>query len=499
MNSTPASPDVDNSGSDAAYQVVARRYRPQSFESLVGQSQISTALTNAIKTDRVGHAYLFTGARGVGKTSAARIFAKCLNCDLGPIATPCGNCEVCSAVNDGEDVDVLEIDGASNRGIDEIRELRANINVRPSRSRYKIYIIDEVHMLTMQAFNALLKTLEEPPTHVKFIFCTTDPEKIPITVLSRCQRFDFAPVEADSISNRLAEICKSEGFEADPEALALIARRANGSMRDSQSLLEQLLSFCQQRISLADVNQMFGTADLGRVKSIVCEIVNKNSKAALEEFDESLNSGVNPGQLGSQIVGFLRDMLVAQNGCDQDLLLTGNPCDFEQILELGNRLGGSTLLASLQVFDECLTRLRSSSHPRTLIEMAIIRTCHLENLEMVSSLIRQAKSGLELVISENPNGSAQPFANDKPDTPPRQHPPTSTPAAVDSKKKQANPVSPSPPGENLPRVNSKNRPGVDSNNVEALWQQTLEKIEDFIAEYARHYQSIAISAPNCLA
>ena len=173
---------------EAQYTVVARRYRPQSFGDLVGQNHISQALGNAIKQNRVGHAYLFTGARGVGKTSSARIFAKCLNCQNGPAEKPCNECDICEAVSLGEDVDVLEIDGASNRGIDEIRQLRSNANVRPSRARYKIYIIDEVHMLTSQAFNALLKTLEEPPEHVKFIFCTTDPQKMPITVLSRCQR-----------------------------------------------------------------------------------------------------------------------------------------------------------------------------------------------------------------------------------------------------------------------------------------------------------------------
>ena len=176
------------------YVVVARRYRPQTFGELIGQQHVAQALCNAIETNRVGHAYLFTGARGVGKTSAARVLSKALNCSSGPTATPCGECDVCRGVADGNDVDVLEIDGASNRGIDEIRQLRSNVNVRPSRARFKIYIIDEVHMLTKEAFNALLKTLEEPPEHVKFIFCTTDPEKIPITVLSRCQRFDFAPI-----------------------------------------------------------------------------------------------------------------------------------------------------------------------------------------------------------------------------------------------------------------------------------------------------------------
>ena len=215
-----------------------------------GSSRSSQALRNAIATNRVGHAYLFTGARGVGKTSTARILAKCLNCVQGPTAQPCGQCDTCLSIAAGDDVDVLEIDGASNRGIDEIRQLRSNVNVRPSRSRFKIYIIDEVHMLTVQAFNALLKTLEEPPEHVKFIFCTTDAEKIPITVLSRCQRFDFAPGR-DGIDPRAvaADRRRRKGRRRRTRRLQLLARRAGGSMRDSQSLLEQLLAFCSGRIT----------------------------------------------------------------------------------------------------------------------------------------------------------------------------------------------------------------------------------------------------------
>src|SRR6185436_18648908 len=196
---------------------------------LIGQGQVSQALANAITTNRVGHAYLFTGARGVGKTSTARIFAKALNCVNGPTTTPCGECDICHGIASGDDVDVIEIDGASNRGIDEIRQLRSNVNVRPSRARFKIYIIDEVHMLTNQAFNALLKTLEEPPEHVKFIFCTTEADKIPITVLSRCQRFDFAGIDSQAIHTRLGEIAKAEGVEADADALQIIAIRAAGS------------------------------------------------------------------------------------------------------------------------------------------------------------------------------------------------------------------------------------------------------------------------------
>ena len=228
---------LPDGGPKRQYVVVARRYRPQTFAELIGQEHVAQALSNAISTHRVGHAYLFTGARGVGKTSAARILAKALNCEKGPAPVPCNECDICRSISTGEDVDVLEIDGASNRGIDEIRQLRQNVGVRPSRARFKIYIIDEVHMLTREAFNALLKTLEEPPEHVKFIFCTTEPTKIPITILSRCQRFDFAGILTRSISERLRQIVAAEGVEADPDALEVLARRAAGSMRDSQSLL----------------------------------------------------------------------------------------------------------------------------------------------------------------------------------------------------------------------------------------------------------------------
>ena len=303
-----------NSPDQTQYTVVARRYRPQTFVDLVGQGHISQALSNAILQNRVGHAYLFTGARGVGKTSSARIFAKCLNCDEGLSITPCNECDICQTVSIGEDMDVLEIDGASNRGIDEIRLLRSNANVRPSRSRYKIYIIDEVHMLTREAFNALLKTLEEPPEHVKFIFCTTDPQKIPVTVLSRCQRFDFSPVQTAEILQRLQDICTNEQIEAEQSALALLARRAGGSMRDSQSLLEQLFSFCDKKLTVDDVNQLLGTADMGRISDLASAMAAGQSGDCLVQIYDAIQAGVEVGQLAEQTLGYFRDMMAISRG-----------------------------------------------------------------------------------------------------------------------------------------------------------------------------------------
>jgi DNA polymerase-3 subunit gamma/tau len=241
---------------------------------------VARALQQAIASDRVGHAYLFTGARGVGKTSAARILAKALNCVEGPTPTPCNECDVCLRVTTGDDMDVLEIDGASNNGVDEVRQLRQNVAVLPSRERYKIYIIDEVHMLSKSAFNALLKTLEEPPEHVKFIFATTEAQKIPITILSRCQRFDFAGISTASIQERLAQIAAAEGVAIDAEALQILASRAAGSMRDSQSLLEQLLAVGHQQITADDVNQLLGIAPAERLSGLVCHLAARDPTAA---------------------------------------------------------------------------------------------------------------------------------------------------------------------------------------------------------------------------
>ena len=403
MNLIPAdSSENENSASGDDYQVVALRYRPQAFEDLVGQGHIATALSNAIKQSRVGHAYLFTGARGVGKTSSARIFAKCLNCETGPTTTPCNTCDICQAVSTGEDVDVLEIDGASNRGIDEIRQLRSNAAIRPSRGRFKIYIIDEVHMLTQQAFNALLKTLEEPPGHVKFIFCTTDPQKIPITVLSRCQRFDFSPVQPNEIAGRLLEIATNEGVTVDEKALALLARRANGSMRDSQSLLEQLFSFCSDTISVEEVHQLLGTSDIARIAEIAAAMAAKDSSATLKLIHQTIAEGSDAGQIAEQLLGYYRDMMAVRVGCDENTLLSCSPSDMQGLQTLADQFGLETILSCVQVLDQAMVRMQSSLHARTLLEVAAVRICNLEHLDSVGDLIKQLASVDGAVTTKRP-------------------------------------------------------------------------------------------------
>ena len=384
----PAGASAAAPANASAYRVVARRYRPQRFDELVGQEHVARGLSGAIESGRVGHAYLFTGARGVGKTSAARIFAKALECAVGPGAEPCNVCDSCAAIASGQDVDVVEIDAASNRGIDEIRSLRQNVAVRPARARYKIYIIDEVHMLTREAFNALLKTLEEPPGHVKFVLCTTEPEKLPITILSRCQRFDFVTVDAPAIARRLAQIVAAEGADVSEGALALIARRAAGSMRDSQSLLEQLLGCHAGPIGVDDVHAVIGTGREERIGALVSAIVARDAAGALGALDASLAGGADPGGVLEQLLAALRDCLVASVGCGPEALLAGDGLGVD-LAATGRALGTQTVLAMLQILDHALARMRSSGHAPLLAEMAIVRLARLEDLDDLAAAVER--------------------------------------------------------------------------------------------------------------
>jgi len=475
----PAGPAAGRRG--AQYVVVARRYRPQTFDELVGQEHVARALSNAISTSRVGHAYLFTGARGVGKTSAARILAKALNCVTGPAPVPCNQCDVCRMIGSGDDMDVLEIDGASNRGIDEIRQLRQNANVRPSRARFKIYIIDEVHMLTREAFNALLKTLEEPPEHVKFIFCTTEPSKIPVTILSRCQRFDFAGIQTASIAQRLRQIVALEGVDAAPEALDLLARRAAGSMRDSQSLLEQLLAFAPGRIAVDDVNGMLGTAGEERLLALLEHAAGCDAAAALADLDAAVGEGVDLGLLIEQLLGCLRDCMVAAAGCSSETALYVSPGSWPRIERVAARLGLETVLAAMQILDQTLARLRYSTQGRVLAELAVVRLCHLENLAELPALIRELKGA----VAGNPGGSE----------PTRPRGPAGPGETIDRRSPTSEAAS---SGTALPAEEPLPKSPLTPDTAVEVWNRAVASVGGLALDHAKRFARVSSPAPDRL-
>jgi len=381
---------TDSTGS---YTVLARRFRPQGFADVVGQEHVAQALRNAILANRVAHAYLFTGARGVGKTSTARILAKALNCPKSVDANPCNDCEICDGIAAGNDVDVLEIDGASNRGIDDIRQLRANVNVKSMRTQYKLYIIDEVHMLTKEAFNALLKTLEEPPPNVKFVFCTTEPNKVPDTILSRCQRFDFGTIETSNIKARLAHIAQEEGVEVDDEALELVARRAAGSMRDSQSIFDQLLAFGEENISAVDVHRLLGTASDDRLIDIGQALADRDKARAIDSFHAALDGGVQLGELTDQLLFYLRDLMILSSGAASVGLLSVAPVSQELLQKQATAWGLQSIVAAMQILSDAKGRMQRVTYGRALAELALVRIAMLEDLVGIGELIDKLRSG----------------------------------------------------------------------------------------------------------
>ena len=390
MAKTKTQPKVEpqSESQTAEYTVVARRYRPQQFADLIGQEHVASALVNALQSNRVAHAYLFTGARGTGKTSAARILAKALNCVKGPTPTPCDVCDNCKAIAVGEDVDVLEIDGASNRGIDDARGLRQNIAFRPTRSRYKLYIIDEVHMLTKESFNALLKTLEEPPEHVKFIFATTEVQKIPITILSRCQRFDFAHIGPTKIFDQLKRIVTKEGLAAEDDALKLIARRAGGSMRDSQSLLDQLLSSATGKLTAEQVNAVLGMAGDERVTELAAAILARDAKTALDLIAAWVERGLQIGELVDQLIAYWRSLMLVSCGGPEVRELPVTPPQKEALVAQVSKTTLDAILAGLEIWTATRARLRDTPHTQVLLEMAVVRLCRLGELLSVGQLVQ---------------------------------------------------------------------------------------------------------------
>lgn len=355
-----------------SYQVFARKYRPQDFDSVIGQEHITQTLKNAIGQNRLAHAYLFVGPRGTGKTSTARILAKALNCVKGPTVNPCGVCDACLEIAQGNSLDVLEIDGASNNGVEQVRELRENVRFAPAHGKYKIYIIDEVHMLTPAAFNALLKTLEEPPEHVKFIFATTEPQKVLPTILSRCQRFDLRRIPGPLISKHLQHIAKEEKFSLDDAAARAIAKGAEGGLRDAESMLDQLVAFCGDKITEEDVLSIFGFTAQQTVSDLCSLILDGDSSKALGMVHDQGENGKDLGRLMSDLISHLRNLLVSKadpDGIKQEL---GEEA-LRALKSQAEKITMDRLLDLIEQFAAAETRMKWAPNKKLHFEIAVIK------------------------------------------------------------------------------------------------------------------------------
>ncbi len=410
-----------------SYMVLARKWRPQQFDDLIGQEHVSQTLKNAITADRVHHAFLFTGARGVGKTSAARIFAKALNCKEGPTVNPCGVCPSCEEITASRGIDVFEIDGASNTGVDDIRELRENIRYLPSNSRYKLFIIDEVHMLSINAFNALLKTLEEPPEHAKFIFATTEPHKIPVTILSRCQRFDFRKISLAKVAARLKTIAVAEAVEITDAGLAMIARAGGGSMRDSLSTFDQVIAFCGEKIDDVQLQGLLGIVDQRLLINLLEAIIAGDAGRGLGILQQVDDQGHSFRQFCQQLIDLVRSLLfVALVETPGDLLDAGD-VELQDLKQLAATTDLDRLQRMLTLLMQTEAQIAHSNYPRLSMEMALVRLASLPSGADVGNLIHK----LDLLEKRLPAAGTAPAAPARvemsppppPSPPPEEEPP----------------------------------------------------------------------------
>lgn len=369
-----------------SYMVLARKWRPLIFEDVVAQAHVTTTLVNAISSMRLASAYLFSGPRGVGKTTTARIFAKAINCDKGPTPTPCNQCTSCNEITQSRSIDVFEVDGASNRGIDEVRNLRETLKYAPSKGKYKIYIIDEVHMLTTEAFNALLKTLEEPPARVLFIFATTEPHKVPVTILSRCQRYDFRRIPLPEIVAKLKSICSEEHIEIDEESLFLIAKKAEGSLRDSQSLLDQVVSFCGQNIQFQEMAELLGIIDQEFYFECSDCVAGKDIPAGLQIVDKIFNQGYDMAEFLNGFAEHLRNILVVKATGQVDLL-EGFENLGEKYKQAVQTFSETDLLRFIQMCAESSFQVKRSTNPKLLLEMLFVKMIKMDKSVKLDELL----------------------------------------------------------------------------------------------------------------
>lgn len=380
------------------YLVMARKYRPQTFDEVVGQSHVTTTLKHAIQSNRVSHAYLFAGPRGTGKTTVARILAKALNCKEGPTPQPCDTCDSCKEITIGRSLDVVEIDGASNNSVDDIRALRENIRYVPSQQKYKVYIIDEVHMLSDSAFNALLKTLEEPPKHAIFVFATTEPHKVPQTVLSRCQRFDFRRIPTSELVNTIENIAEKEHLSVEKEASYILARRADGSLRDVLSLLDQVIAYGGEGESDGEkkgiitpelVSETLGLVDQERLFEITDAIAKKDSAKGISILNELINSGIDLPEFVNSLIQHLRNFLVAKVSADSNVLFDLSDDFIEKYKEKSSAFSELDLLRMINAVADVNVNLKRTTDPRVLLEMTLMKLLKMESAVSLADVLEK--------------------------------------------------------------------------------------------------------------
>jgi DNA polymerase-3 subunit gamma/tau len=465
-----------------SYLVLARKYRPQRFADLVGQEHVARTLTNAIQQNRVHHAFLFTGARGVGKTSAARILAKALCCETGPTAEPCGKCDQCLEIAGGRSVDVIEIDAASNTKVEETKAVLEGVRYAPARARRKVYIIDEVHMLSSHSFNALLKTLEEPPGHVTFVFATTEVHKIPVTILSRCQRFDFKLISTARLTEHLAGVLKAEKISADEDAVRVIARQAAGSVRDGLSLLDQVIAYVgDAKLTRDIVADVLGVADRRLLVQLGGHVLDRDAGATLRAFARAADGGIDLGQLARAFLGFLRDVEIVARVPDAQDLVDATPDELAELKALAGRATPGLAPVLFERWARAVDETARSQTPRLLLEMAAVELCQAEPLLPMGDLLerlddleaRLRGGGAPTPRAGGPSGGPPPG----PPRPTKAAPPSTPGRSWASAPTTSGAVSSDAPAAPVAGAAPPSRVAIASGSPEELWRAVLGRFE----------------------